>query len=267
MNLNTSLMLIGQRFGFEPDELIAYAAEDAIGGYHSNGALAKWPMGSLWEVEGKTLYALVRALKCADLVEIGTHRGASATHIIAALDKNYETNTQTAVLNCCDLGDYGGDLIPEQYRAYAEIRHINGIEYLAQRRGGDIGLIFEDASHDAATTEAIARLAQRKLAPGGVLVVHDAAHFLVGAAIRAGLDAAQLPGGYGGYLCEPSDCGLAVWRKALDITQEMAPAELGQAITEAVDKEMIDSPYPEKEAKEEPPAPKVKRTPKKKAIQ
>lgn len=253
MNLSTSLMLIGQRFGFNPDDLIGYAAEDAIGGYHSNGALAKWPMGSLWEVEGKTLYALTRALKPGRALEIGTHRGASATHISAALLAN-----GGGVLDGCDLGDYGGDLMPEVFkREIFTLHHENGIEFLDMTSDETFGLIFEDASHDAATTEAIARLAQTKLTPGGVLVVHDAAHFLVGKDIRAGLDAANLPGGYGVYLCEPSDCGLAVWRKELTL----AP------LTD-VQREEISTKYAEQRQKQaEVSVPKSKRTSKKKAVQ
>jgi Methyltransferase domain len=233
MNLSTALTIIAQRFGFNAQELIAYAAEDAIGGYNPNPALAKWPMGSLWEVEGKTLYALVRVLRpqrgngAILAAEIGTHRGASATHIIAAMKQTFKETGLAGFLMGCDLGDYGGDLLPTQYQDWFELHHVNGIDYLAEIEDGTFSLIFEDASHDAETTAAVAALAQRKLAPGGVLVVHDAAHFLVGADIRAGLDAANLPGGYGVYLCEPSDCGLAVWRKALDApsTQPETPAK------------------------------------------
>lgn len=253
MNLNTSLMLIGQRFGFSADELMGYASEDAIGGYHSNEALRKWPMGSLWEVEGKTLYALVRALRPTLALEVGTHRGASATHILAAMDANHIE--EPYILEGCDLGDYGGDLIPEEYRSHVQIHHVNGVAYLGERFDGWFDLIFEDASHDAETTAAIAQLAQRKLAPGGVLVVHDAAHFLVGKDIRAGLDAANLPGGYGVYLCEPSDCGLAVWRKALE------PVSPGGAV-DAGHQTRVSDNSPEIT---ETPATKVKRTPRKKA--
>ncbi len=225
MNLNTSLMIIGQRFGFNIDNLKLDAMSDTLGGYSPDEALRKWPMGSLFAVEGQTLFALVRALQPLRVLEIGTHRGASATHIAAALKRDDNEGNNGAKLTGCDLGDYGGDLILDYLRPYIEILHVNGIDYLADQPDNTFGLIFEDASHDAETTAAVAQLAMRKLAPGGVLAVHDAAHFLVGKDIRAGLDAANLPGGYGVYLCEPSDCGLAIWRKALPAPDVVPDAE------------------------------------------
>jgi hypothetical protein len=47
----------------DPQELIGYAAEDTLGGYHWDERQRQFPSGSLWQVEGQMLYALVRWLK------------------------------------------------------------------------------------------------------------------------------------------------------------------------------------------------------------
>ena len=81
--LQNTLAAIAADWGFDADALIAYADEDEIGGYPE-----RWPGGSLWSVEGQTLYALTRALKPARVVEFGTWQGCSGSHLAAALVAN-----------------------------------------------------------------------------------------------------------------------------------------------------------------------------------
>ena len=52
-----SLYALGALIGIEGAMLEAYAAQDMHGGVDD-----RWPNGSLWQSEGRALYALVRAL-------------------------------------------------------------------------------------------------------------------------------------------------------------------------------------------------------------
>lgn len=86
MNLESALTLIGQKFDGYSDEiadLIAYADED-----HEGGRRAGFDDWSIDPDEGKLLYALVRALKPAKLLEIGVREGASTAHLLAAIEAN-----------------------------------------------------------------------------------------------------------------------------------------------------------------------------------
>src|SRR5947209_4711129 len=86
--LDQALATLAAQLGLDPQALIAYAAEDHIGGFNMDVNRRRWAPGSIWEVEGKVLYALVRALKPAHVVEIGTWFGCGASHILEALAMN-----------------------------------------------------------------------------------------------------------------------------------------------------------------------------------
>jgi predicted O-methyltransferase YrrM len=63
-----------------------FAREDRHGGWdHGTGT---FPKGSIWRGEGQVLYALVRSLRPRSIADLGTHVGASATHLAAAIDAN-----------------------------------------------------------------------------------------------------------------------------------------------------------------------------------
>lgn len=61
---------------------------DLISGYHDKPELRSWPYESIWQDEGKFLYALVRFLKPQVAWEIGSGHGCSAAHISAAMAYN-----------------------------------------------------------------------------------------------------------------------------------------------------------------------------------
>lgn len=199
--LAKTLDQIASDFGLNADDLKAYAAEDEVGGW--DGGEGEWPCGSLWSVEGKTIYALVRALRPKKLLELGSFCGASSTHIAEALKKN-RAGTLVTVDNLKD-----GQRAPKQARVNPVIA--DGVEYV-QKSDGPFDLIFEDLMHSLEMSRDVAIEAQAKLTLGGLLIVHDAAHFIVGEDIRAGLAEAGITPKY--YLTEPSDCGLAIWQKA-----------------------------------------------------
>lgn len=213
MNLDTALEQIADFLDLDADTLKAYAAEDNIGGWHPHPAQATFPNGSLFGVEGQVLYALVRALQPVEVVELGTFHGASSTHLLSALDANGKGKL-TGVDAGIDAGEGVaiGDLIPVELRG--RFAHVSKMaqDYLAGRKDSTQTFIFEDALHDVETTRDVWTLAQKKLKPGGVIMSHDAAHHIVGEAVRAGIEAAGVTD-YLTVLIEPSDCGLAIWRR------------------------------------------------------
>lgn len=84
MNLDDALRQVAADGHLNADELIAYAAEDHIGGRDTGD----WPAMSVFADEGKVVYALVRALKPAQVVEVGVASGGTSTHILTALEAN-----------------------------------------------------------------------------------------------------------------------------------------------------------------------------------
>lgn len=226
IDIHSALDSIASAYGFDADALIDYAALDPHGGYHPREGGDGFPIGSIWRVEGQILYALVRALYAVRhnsvlrILELGTHRGCSATHLAQALhDADRDTSTdwyRIASIVCVDVNPTAGDLIPAHLRNYIEFVRGDMFDYLATQKPATFDFILEDGSHGTDDAEKVWRAAYMLLKPGGLILSHDAEHFLVGADVRAGIARA----GYFGlmppartYLIEPSDCGFAIWRK------------------------------------------------------
>ena len=185
-------------------DLTAYAAEDTDSGW-DRGAGA-YPVGSLWSVEGKTLYALTRAIGATRACELGTHYGASANHLAAALAAN-----GGGLLTCIDIWGGAGSMIHDDLRPQIEQVFMPGQDWLRRQPERSLDLIYEDADHDEGMIATVGDLARTRLRPGGLLISHDAAHATAGEHVRAGLQRAGLD--YLVVLTHPSDCGLAIWRK------------------------------------------------------
>lgn len=215
VSLSQALQQIAEYIKVDPVDLHQYALEDTIGGFHADESLRKWPTGSLWAVEGQILYALVRALKPRRVLELGTYHGCSATHILAAMKANGRGE-----LVCVDNGIDApgateiGYMIPAQYLDSVSIANQDIMEFLdrdePKARGFDI--IFEDGMHDPIQVAKVWDETSRGLLNnGGVIISHDACHFLVGDQVQDGIRA----GGHDDfqtYLIAPSDCGLAIKR-------------------------------------------------------
>lgn len=208
MNLNDALTLIADQFHLDAQVLIEHAQEDNIGGWDADTHLYGWAAGSLWSVEGKVLYALVRALKPLLCVEFGTWHGCSASHIASALKAN-----GVGKLICVDHGGFGSVHIAPDLLSYIEFKSADLFDYL-QSNLAACDFIFEDAEHLPDQVAAVwgAAVHDGLLANGGMIVSHDAMHYLVGENVQAGIAAAGIEGVLS-ILIEPSDCGLAVWRK------------------------------------------------------
>lgn len=217
MNLHEALEQIVHHLGYSADEfdfgkaetqhgaLFGYAEEDTVGGWHPDPALRKWPVGSVFEAEGKVLYALTRALRPQHCVEIGIQDGCSASHIAAALKANGSGH-----LTSIDRGNSGA-LIPDELRSRVVVTGGDGAEWLAAQPDDSVDFLFEDADHSEDLSYRVGGLVKTRLRPGGLFVAHDAAHFLVGQGIRAGYTRAGLD--YRVFEIESSDCGLLIWRR------------------------------------------------------
>lgn len=83
MKLSDALTLLAEKLALDAASIIAYAAED-----HEGGRNAGYDGWSIDPDEGRLLYALVRALRPLQVLEIGVHEGASSAHLLTALDAN-----------------------------------------------------------------------------------------------------------------------------------------------------------------------------------
>lgn len=204
-----TLFQIEKQLGLELDSLMPYAEQDDIGGFHPDATQAKWNMGAIFDVEGRTLYAVIRALKPKVIVEIGSGTGCSSNHMAAALVQNYVNPATAGHITTIDRGNTPHIL--DDYKAFVTAIPGDGVEYLAKQPDNSIDFILEDADHTTELCQAIAELAKTKLKPGGVLFAHDAVHWAVGAEVKRGYDLAGLD--FRVYLTDPSDCGWLVWQK------------------------------------------------------
>jgi len=197
-------------FGVQPaakEQFLTYADEDQVGGYPE-----VWPMGSIWEVEGKVLYALVRILKPEVVLEFGTGSCCSAAHITKAMNRNRKGKLYSIdrAQNLTHLTVDGHK--PSPRKAFKRCKYViaDGITW-SQELDFSVQMIFEDTIHSRETTREIIKAALPHLDPGGVVVSHDSEHFLVGRDVTLGLHDAL--GDFLGVLIEPADCGLGLWRK------------------------------------------------------
>lgn len=209
MNLEQALTDIASTFGFDAQALLTYAYEDKETGWDLGKG--DWPVGSLWAVEGRVLYALTRALKPRYVLEIGSLYGCSSTHILRAIVAN-----GTGRLICVDSNVAGvlvASKVPDELRPHMEFVQADAATWIREAMLEDgFDMVFEDADHSVEVTRDVWAGASEKLSPGGVIVSHDAMHYIVGLAVRQGIIDSGVEG-YRFYKIEPSDCGLAVWRK------------------------------------------------------
>lgn len=220
MTFEDVLTSIANAYGLGSYDLIGYSYEDEISGWDQG--YGEWPVGSLWTVEGRILYALIRALKPELVVEIGTNVGCSASHMASALKMNgtgklmtFDTCSSIAIPPNRDGVSQvfrQGQLIPVDLMPYVELVNADGIDYL-NKYIADVDFIFEDGAHSFEGTRDAWIAGLAKLNPGGLIISHDAAHFLVGENIQKGIAAAGVVPNI--YEVQPSDCGLAIYRKPM----------------------------------------------------
>ena len=146
----------------------------------------------------RALYYLIRALKPARVLEVGTHIGASTVHIAAALRANGgragAALTTVDIVNVNDPAtrpweQYGSRHAPAEM--VAQLGMTNNVRFVAQpslaylAAPGDLfDLIFLDGDHSSATVYRELPAALLRLRPGGLVLLHD--YFPNGAALWPG---------------------------------------------------------------------------------
>lgn len=171
-----------------------------IGGWHPNEKLRKWPVGSIFENEGKKLYELIIEHKPKLVVEVGAYHGCSTTWIATALKKNKKGKLITI-----DNGTFSGDLwglVPEKVKDVIEFRNEDCFETEVPE---NIDFLFEDGMHSPGFTQSVL-----ERFPAKIVVCHDYMHHSdAGHNVRAGFN--NVFGTYDELFFEdPSDCGLAI---------------------------------------------------------
>lgn len=207
MTLAQALREIAGQLGLPFNALMDYAMEDTR------------PSGSMpYVVECQLLYALVRALKPARVLEMGTHKGGSATHIAQAMIHNSREMGMLSVqpvwgdLTCVDINPLAGSEIPDDLRHLVEIIIADIDEYIRRPHVGPFDFIFEDGAHSEYQVHTIYERLDKLLAPGGVIVSHDAAvdgvKDFIAAGIRKGIGQ-DVPT----YVIDPSPLGMTVYQR------------------------------------------------------
>jgi predicted O-methyltransferase YrrM len=200
--LDQALATLAAQLNLDPAALSAFAAEDHIGGFNMDVNRRRWATGSIWEVEGKVLFALVRALKPEHVVEIGTWFGCGASHILEALALN-----KRGTLTSIDTDPNAGSEIPTSLRKRWKFIHARGQDAIAAGQVAAADMVFEDAPHDIEETATILAAARDGLKPR-LIISHDGMHFNVGVNVR---EAYRRTFGQDpqAVLIDPSDCGFA----------------------------------------------------------
>jgi predicted O-methyltransferase YrrM len=166
------------------------------GNPHWNGDEAN---GSVMPGEGQLLYGLVRALRPAAVLEIGTAYGFSSIHIAAALRDN-----GGGVLHTVEIAD---DRRAQAMNNVARAGLAAWVEFHCEPPTGvQFGFAFLDGEHTAEALRAYLGMVAPQLEPGAPVVVHDA---LWQGHLQVAFDA-----GWGGVvLPHTSYAGLAILQK------------------------------------------------------
>lgn len=254
MNLHETLDAIAAQLKLDAGQLKLYAVEDRLGGYHHDPVYRRYEVGAIWGVEGQILYALIRALKPQNVLELGAYRGCSGDHMRAAL----EANGSGEFTSVDSLGRAGAIMDTAQ-------------DFMQKTRK-QWDFIFEDTDHARSTIAFVWGVAKIKLSGGGLMISHDSLHPLAGEDIRNGIMDAGLSADTKHYLTAPSDCGMSIWQKPIPPTElqlkaaavkEIQEKAKTEPVKEAEKKPFVD-PFPTVEEPETEPEEKPKPKPKRK---
>ena len=150
IDFKTACEMAAGRVGIDAEVLLSYAAEDDLGGQDSRPD--HWGYLSLFEGEGKLLYALTRYLKPQRVLEIGTADGCSASHILAAMEKN-----EAGKLVSLDINKDAGQKIPPALRHRWEFVCTDAVKWVESHRHEFFDMAVEDGSHELSFTVAMLR--------------------------------------------------------------------------------------------------------------
>ena len=169
--------LLSTLFCREAGEIARYVAEaeamviEERGGPLRKGAIEIGnPMGRTDRI---TLYAAMRVCKPGVVVETGTAAGASATYILAAMEKN----GRGALYSIDDAQDREamGRLVPEQLRMRLNLRYGNSMMLIPEvyHEVHQIDCFIHDSLHTYEHMTSEYELFYRLVEPGGVICSHD----------------------------------------------------------------------------------------------
>jgi predicted O-methyltransferase YrrM len=158
---------IGARTNTNPGFVLELMLSDNIGGEplgDTNQKNKAWPEKSMHESEGRVLHALVRIKKPETVVEIGSWRGCSTSHIASAIHTN-----GTGILHAVD---------PEMDLSLVEpqlLEHIvqNKISCFDWTPPGKIDLMLEDGAHTPGFTKAVWERFLPFMNRGSIAASHD----------------------------------------------------------------------------------------------
>lgn len=235
LNLEAALKAVGDYVG--ADLPLSVAQEDRIGGYRfgntpDDGTLL-WQSGAIWQVEGQVLYSLTRALPVTKVLDLGTGMGCSFSHLARGIKDSGRKGTVATV----DAMPDGGGLILGDLAPYLDFMGgQDDFEVVTKQADESWHVVIVDTprAKDAGLAAPLFTECKRVLAPGGLLVVHDAAHFNVGAQVREGLRRAGVNPLV--VLIMPADCGLAIWRKPGELPHEIMVEAVEEIEPEAAPK-------------------------------
>ncbi len=178
---------IGRCAGLDPAAVHGFVAEiraDAplaahIG--HCRDALRRRGVaGNTPEADCLTLYALVRALRPAAIVETGMFYGASAAYMLRAMERNGGGVLHSVDLPAASAEPFGtplglGCMVPPELRRRWTVHWGDSREVLPSllERVGPIDLFFHDSVHTYPFMLWEYSTAWPALLPGGVLASHD----------------------------------------------------------------------------------------------
>lgn len=206
ITLDTALEQIAIYLEVDAQQLKVYAEEDQIGGFAFNDIPMKnqrWPIGSIWEPEGKVLYVLIRYFKPKIIVEVGTYYGCSTAHLVTACARN-----DKGLVYCVDIDFEKMELDP-LFAKYVQRIETDALQWIPDF---DIDFLFEDGEHCLGFTETIMRNCLPQVRTDGLVLCHDYFHNTVSVYVRSEFDRATKNQAQG-VLIEPSDCGLGYFQK------------------------------------------------------
>ena len=168
------------------------------------GENAVWSMA---DIDAKLVYACVRALRPKTVLELGTHLGYSALHIVAALDANNRGRLVTL-----DHTQHAGGVPRVQCRSHRLIPlTAEGVQF-SRTLCFPVDMVLEDGSHFESDTHDFLSNCLPWLSTGALVMCHDVCHPEVGTAVTSGMRRA-LGEGVETVLVPPDVCGFGVWRK------------------------------------------------------
>jgi predicted O-methyltransferase YrrM len=218
-NLDGAIERIAAYLNYPVDALHEFAANDPYTKMGWDNGEGDAPVGSLFSVEGQVLYALVRAMQPTAVLELGTNVGASTTHLAGGVTANGSGSVVTIESNLQLSGTWrAGQLIPAAVKQAVQMVNAEGVGFITGLKDNAFAFIFEDMLHGPAEVETVWTQAIRVCQPGGLIVSHDAAHYIVGLGVQQGIRAALNAAGYADQTplvlrIAPGDTGLAIWKK------------------------------------------------------